>query len=213
MSTKIRNVMLALSVSLALGAASPALAGEQGTPPQPVNSERSAGTALDDASITASVKSQLLADDRTEGLDINVDTHKGRVTLRGGADSQEDKDAATAIASAVSGVVSVENLIVVAPEGSDARIAANEATASGKLRASADQASETVDDGWITAKIKTQLLADSSIKGTLIEVSTEDNVVSLTGVLPSNEMRAKAILLAEQTKGVRDVRADDLIVR
>ena len=108
--------------------------------------ERSVGQTVEDATITAAVKTALLADTRTEGFDINVDTHAGKVTLSGGADTVADKDAATELASAVEGVVSVDNQLIVAAEGTELRTDANAATLSGEVRAATEDATDGVDE-------------------------------------------------------------------
>ncbi|MCK7593238.1 BON domain-containing protein [Pseudomarimonas salicorniae] len=199
---------LFLSLSLALGTAGLAL------PLHAANdADRTVGTVIDDATITASVKTKLLEDERTEGFDINVDTRNGVVTLRGGADSLADKSAAETLARSVDGVTGVTNLIVVAAEGTVARTEANSATASGEVRKGAKTAAEATEDGWLTTKVKTQLLADDDIKGLDIDVDTKGNVVHLSGVVPTAEMRARAIATAERTEGVVSVDASRLVVR
>jgi hyperosmotically inducible periplasmic protein len=206
MNRYIARTALSLALALSLGVAIPALAG---SPEQP----RSVGTAIDDAAITASVKTALLDDERTEGFDINVDTKAGRVTLRGGADSLTDRAAATDIALRVKGVIAVDNQILVAKDGSEARQDANKATASGEVREALDETGDKIDDSWITAKVKSQLLADDDVKGLDINVDTKGNVVHLTGVVPTAQARNEAIAIARATKGVRDVNARDLVVR
>jgi osmotically-inducible protein OsmY len=174
--------------------------------------DRTAGQVLDDATITASVKTALLEDERTKGFDINVDTAKGHVTLKGGADSWAAKTAATEIARKASGVVAVDNQLVIAATGSDARQEANRATASGEVRNALDETGDVVDDGWINSKVKTQLLASSEVSGLAINVDTKDNVVWLKGTVPTNTARATAIQIATSTKGVKSVNADQLVV-
>lgn len=71
--------------------------------------ERSAGETLDDQRITAEVKSRLVADQGFAGLDINVDTFKKVVTLRGFVARNEQAERAVEIASSVSGVRDVES--------------------------------------------------------------------------------------------------------
>mgnify|MGYP005749840431 CR=1 FL=1 len=176
-------------------------------------SQRTAGQTIDDATITASVKAKLLADERTKGFDINVDTVRGQVTLNGGADSAGSKQAATELARTVEGVVGVDNRLVVATPGSEARQAANTATASGEVRSAMSETGEAIDDGWITTKVKSQLMAESDVPGTEITVETKNNIVHLRGVVESNAVRAEAIRIAETTEGVRGVEADNLIVR
>ena len=72
-----------------------------------------AGTAIDDSTITAKVKTALLADPDVKGLKIDVDTKNGVVTLKGTADKPANRDRAVAIAKDTGGVKSVENQLVV----------------------------------------------------------------------------------------------------
>jgi osmotically-inducible protein OsmY len=175
--------------------------------------ERTAGQAIDDAAITASVKAKLLEDDRTEGFDINVDTRNGRVTLKGGTDSLADKTIAGDIARGTDGVVAVDNQLTVAAPGTDARQQANEATASGEVRETLSDAGEVINDAWITSKVKTQLVADEDIAGLDITVETKDNRVHLIGDVPNAEVRAEAVRIAQTTQGVAGVDASRLVVR
>jgi len=207
MNRTIKNTALSLAIALSFAVALPVTAENDNHP------QRSAGTVIDDASITASVKTALLADERTEGFDINVDTKSGHVVLKGGADSIDDRAAAAEIAQNVEGVVSIDNQIVVARDGSEARQEANKATASGEVREVADEAGDKIDDSWITAKVKSQLLADDDVKGLDIDVDTKANVVWLKGVVPSTAARNEAIAIARNTKGVRDVNAGKLVIR
>ncbi len=70
---------------------------------------RTAGEAVSDAAITADVKTRLLADSRTDGLKIDVDTQSGVVYLSGDVNSSEQITVAEIIAKQVKGVESVEN--------------------------------------------------------------------------------------------------------
>ena len=72
-----------------------------------------AGKALDDAAVTAKVKSALVTEPNLKALSINVDTTAGIVTLRGTADSAEAKQKAEQVASTVEGVRSVRNELIV----------------------------------------------------------------------------------------------------
>jgi hyperosmotically inducible protein len=243
-----------LATALAMGfAAVPAYAGDT-----PAAAERSAEQMATDAAITASLKTKLLADTRTEGFDINVDTFNGVVTLSGGADTEADKAAATELANTVDGVVLIKNELVVAADGSQARTNANDATLSGEIREEVEDATDGMDeehnnvvnnagedtdtdgdgaadanriesdidgdatitadgtppggDAWITSKVKAQLLADSAVEGTEINVDTVDQVVTLSGTAASAAARQKAIELAAATGGVKLVIADNLVV-
>jgi len=80
------------------------------------DAERDFGTALSDATTTAQVKSKLLWNTNTDGLDINVDTMYGRVTLEGTADSENSKRLAERLARDTNGVVAVDNRLVISPD-------------------------------------------------------------------------------------------------
>lgn len=68
---------------------------------------------VQDATITAAVKSKLLWDNNTEGLDIKVDTDDGVVTLKGDVASEANKDLAEQIARNTHGVQKVDNRLEV----------------------------------------------------------------------------------------------------
>jgi hyperosmotically inducible periplasmic protein len=78
--------------------------------------ERAAATAVnavDDAAITARVKTAVLAEPGLKSLQIGVDTFNGVVTLSGTVDTPDLKDRAAGIAHSVDGVRSVvDNLAV-----------------------------------------------------------------------------------------------------
>lgn len=200
----LKSSLLAFAIAASLGAC-------MGTNDN-ARSPRSLATTLDDASITAAVKSMLLADERTKGFDINVNTSKGVVILRGGADSVRAKLDATRIAGSADGVRRVDNRLVVATDDSERRQDADTATASGDVREAMDESGDGIDDAWITSKVKAQLLADTSVAGTKIDVDTQANVVTLSGTTRTNAERLTAIRIATATRGVHHVEAGRLIV-
>jgi hyperosmotically inducible protein len=79
--------------------------------------ERTAGEIADDAAITASVKTRLIAERSVRALDINVDTRYKIVTLNGKVSSVAAKNRAIEIAKMVSNVKKViSNLKIVTVE-------------------------------------------------------------------------------------------------
>ena len=70
---------------------------------------RSTGRYVDDASITAAVKSKLIGDEAVKARNINVDTYNGVVQLSGFVESTQEASQAVALAEQVEGVKSVEN--------------------------------------------------------------------------------------------------------
>jgi len=76
---------------------------------------KSAGTNVDDASITAAVKTNLASNRGMQTLtSVDVDTNNGVVSLNGVVDSQAAKQRAAEIARQTSGVTQVVNNLQVA---------------------------------------------------------------------------------------------------
>jgi len=73
------------------------------------------GDKVDDAVVTASVKTEIAKDSELSALKINVDTSGGNVALRGTAPSMAAKEHATTLAGAVKGVTSVDNQLSIEP--------------------------------------------------------------------------------------------------
>ena len=69
-------------------------------------------------------------------------------------------------------------------------------------------ASASVDDASITARVKTTLLNDPQVNATKIDISTSNGVVTMTGSVRSQPERERAIQLAWQVSGVKDVKAN-----
>jgi osmotically-inducible protein OsmY len=71
------------------------------------------GVAADDTEITTRVKAAIFAEAGLKTLQISVETMKGVVTLSGSVDLQSHSNTANLLASAVAGVSSVNNQLVV----------------------------------------------------------------------------------------------------
>lgn len=79
----------------------------------PEGADRTFGTWIDDATTTASVKSRLLGNENTKGLQIDVDTRGDQVTLSGEVASAQEKALAEEVALSTGDVQSVRNQLVV----------------------------------------------------------------------------------------------------
>ncbi len=160
-------------------------------------SARGYGEVIDDATISAAVKSKLLWSKHTDGLDTDVETKLGRVTLKGTADSAESRDLAGRLAMNTRGVESVDNQMSVRTGKSDMRTAANDA-------------GRDISDSWITTKVKSTYMYSSNVRGSDIAVSTNSGIVTLTGKVDSGAERALAIELANNIRGVKSVESRGL---
>ena len=175
-----------------------------------------------DAGITTAVKSKLAADDTVKAYRIDVDTKSRVVTLNGKVDNARARSRAVEIAKATEGVADVvDNLTVVAgvtpPGGVDdaalnrARDAATRDSTTtadantGKGDGTVGTAGAAVGDAALTAKVKTKFLADTSISGLKIDVDTKNDVVTLSGTVPTAAEKRKAVEVARATDGVKSV--------
>jgi osmotically-inducible protein OsmY len=75
--------------------------------------QESTGQYVDDSTITAKVKAEILGDPALKVFDIGVETFKGTVQLSGFVNSAEVRDRAAVVAKGVSGVKSVKNDLIV----------------------------------------------------------------------------------------------------
>jgi len=76
-----------------------------------------ASVAVTDATIVTKINAALMADERLKTTKIDVRAEDGRVTLTGTAPDAGSQARATSLASAVHGVRSVDNQLVVARNG------------------------------------------------------------------------------------------------
>ncbi|HET6604514.1 MAG TPA: BON domain-containing protein [Xanthomonadaceae bacterium] len=165
--------------------------------PGEASDDRDFADAVEDATITATVKSRLLWNDNTDGLDINVDTRMGHVTLNGTADSTASKDLATRLAMGTRGVHGVDNRLTVETEAAkDARQARDDRGLD-----------DAITDSWITTKVKSALLYSKNVDGMDLTVETSDGVVTIGGAASSKAERDLAVEIARDIKGVRQVNA------
>ena len=134
----------------------------------------------------------------TDGLTTDVDTQRGRVTLRGTADSAIAKDFALRLALNTRGVTTVDNqLMVVIPQ----------TTVASTVKKTTKTTGQGISDSWITAKVKSTFLYSSNVDGNDITVNTSGGVVTLSGKVSSGAERALAIELAKNVRGVHHVNA------
>jgi osmotically-inducible protein OsmY len=70
---------------------------------------------------------------------------------------------------------------------------------------------EYIDDTVVTSRVKSVLLNDPNVSGLAINVETYRGTVQLSGFVKSASERNRAVQLAREVKGVRQVRNDMLI--
>jgi len=102
------NVTNALLMSLAMGIVGMPMAMADVASDTKTTAYEESQTPVSDTWITTKVKGDLLVTEEVKGLDINVSTTNGVVTLAGLLDSQAQVDKAVAVTKAIKGVKSVE---------------------------------------------------------------------------------------------------------
>ena len=167
-----------------------------------ISTEPSLSQRFDDATLAATVKSKLLWNSNTEGLDIKVSAANGTVSLTGSAQSAEAKELAGRLAANTDGVREVNNLLSVSAVDSTAA----------KVQNAADKTAVAISDTWITSKVKSSFIYSRNLDGLNIFVDTQKGMVSLSGSVLSNAEKQLAIETARNIRGVRGVDADALRV-
>lgn len=109
-------VAAAAALSVVMFAGSAALA-DEGRKERGTASE--SAQPVDDTWITTKVKASLLAESNVSGLDIDVETVNGVVTLRGDVDDATQIEKARAVASDIEGVSRVDTSALVVARGGE----------------------------------------------------------------------------------------------
>ncbi len=154
-----------------------------------------------DATATAAVKSKLLWNRNLRGLDIQVRTEDGVTTLSGMVGSEEERALANRLARNTRGVDDVRNELTIEPE------------LERPVRDAVDDATATLSDVWISTKVTSSLVFTQNVRARAIQVSTDDGVVELIGLVDSSAERELAVEVAEGIRGVQRVDATNLVVR
>ena len=66
-------------------------------------------------------------------------------------------------------------------------------------------AGQAITDGWITMKIHAQFVTEEALDGSDIDVDTRNGVVTLTGTIPTEAGRTRAVAIVKATEGVKNV--------
>ncbi|MFV0477207.1 MAG: BON domain-containing protein [Parahaliea sp.] len=146
--------------------------------------ERTMGRQIEDETVEVKALVNIrAADERFDKAHLSAVSYNGFVLLVGQVVDQELKDKASNVVREIRGVRRIYNELEIA------------APSSGMTRTA---------DTWITAKVKSWLLANSSTPGLRIKVVTENGVVYLMG-LASKEEAQRITDVAANLSGVQRV--------
>ena len=176
--------VLGLCVLLASVGCAPALIGAGAAGGYAVGTDgRTVGDQLDDATITANIKTKMADDPVVNAADVDADTSEGHVILTGVVKTEKESERAAEIARKVPGVKSVKNA----------------------LQIGSRTMGQYLDDKMLVSKIKGKLFDEPNIRSLSIDVDANLGVVSLTGVVKTREQKEKALELARSVPGTVDV--------
>jgi hyperosmotically inducible protein len=140
-----------------------------------------------DTEIVSSIEKNFSDDKTTSNLKVIVGSKKGKVSLAGHVNTDEEASKLVEIAESTSGVKDVD---------------------SSKLQVS--KSKHPLSDTEITAKVKgtyvrDKLFGDKPISVTGVKVETTNGVVYLTGDVETQVQASNAVKLAKKIKGVKRV--------
>ena len=158
--------------------------------------------SVGDGATSTAVKSRLLWNHSTSGLEIDVTSENGVVTLEGEIESVEMRKLAERLAADTNGVREVRNNLQVR----------NRDAASTELSAAlpAGIRMDSLNDAWITGKVRSLLLFTHGRAGSDIDVETVDGQVQLRGRVETAAKKRQTEETVRNVRGVRQVNAGAL---
>lgn len=177
-----------ISISLACVKGQPAENAPSNSNSNPTNT--AATEAVTGEELASRIKLELAANERTSGLDIDVQATGNNVTLAGTVATEEAKAAAAEVAAKFT--PAVNNQLQVAPETTQAEPVAN--------------------DKDIKVALEKIINEDEKISRLPLSWTVKEGVVSLDGIVETNEELAYAVQVISKIPGVKSVRKSSVTV-
>jgi osmotically-inducible protein OsmY len=183
---------LGLALIISLGSAPLAFATSQAPVPQKPS----------DAVLKDRIEYRLETNPVVEKYDLKIKVEAGSAVLTGTVATAAQKAEAARLAK-IDGITTVQNDVVVDKDA--------DRTLAERAKAGMTKTGEAITDAWITTKVKWFFVGEDLLKGSDINVDTNNHVVTLKGMVTSTAGRARAVALAQRTSGVHRV-VDQLTV-
>jgi len=141
---------------------------------------------------------------------VKVSVNGGVVTLSGMVGKDADRARAEKLAR-VPGVSRVQNNLksrekaTTAVAGTANTVADASKKGAKATKSAVSKTGEAITDEWIVTRIRTNVANDEALSGSDIKVDVKNNVVTLTGTVPTAAARAKALAVAKDVEGVSRV--------
>jgi len=172
-----------------------------------------AGTAAaSDNLLNSRIEERIHKDPSLRKRKIDVAVEGGVATLTGTVATDGERAKAKQLAT-IKGVARVDNRIVVdqAAATTGTAATAKEKTKEGaekvvdKTKEGLSKTGEVITDAWITTRVKSKFVGEDLLKGSDINVDTNDHIVTLKGTVMAAAARARAIEQAKEVEGVHKV--------
>ena len=151
--------------------------------------ERSIRTIIDDSVIATNTKTKLISDSLIKARYIDIDVLNGIVYIIGVVESVSQKRMAGDIARGIEGVKKVENQLIIGTTN----------------------IKQIIDNMILTSKIKTRFIKEPDIRATNVDIDTNNNIISLTGIIRSYQEREKIIFITESMSEGRRIKNNLLL--
>lgn len=184
--TRLRSLTLAglLGLLLALSGCAAMVGSAQQQPIKEDSTSRTTGSLIDDELIEIKGLVNIgKASDRLKRSHISITSYNGIVLLTGQVASEQDRQLAANTINKIRKVRKLHNELALA--GPTSTIVRS-------------------NDSWLTAKVKSKMLANKELMSMRIKVVTENGVVYLLGLV-TNGQASRAVDITRNTAGVQKV--------
>lgn len=163
-------------------------------------------TKVSDADVKSRLQKSLEQDAALKDSSIKVESvNQGTVVLTGTAKTVQDHLRAVSHARKIPGVKHVTSQVRVEDEQAAAKPAPGMETPKEKARGAGGDVAEELRDSRITADTKIRLMANDLTPARDINVDTNEGVVTLFGMVPSQKAKETASAEARKIRGVKKV--------
>jgi osmotically-inducible protein OsmY len=173
-----------------------------------------------DKTLDSRIEKSIHSDASLKKFNIDVSVDGGVATLTGTVATEADRGKAESLAK-VNGITRVDNRIVVdlsagTTKGTSGAIKEGAKTAGEKTAAGAKKVGEATKDGavkvgdevtdaYLISKLNADFVNEDLLKGSDINVDSDNQIVTLKGTVVTSAGRARAVAIAKGTKGVKRV--------
>jgi osmotically-inducible protein OsmY len=187
-------------------------------------------TAASDKSLDSRIEGRIHNDATLKKYEIDVSVDGGVATLTGTVATEADRGKAGNLAQ-IAGITRVDNKIIVdlnaGTKGTAGTVKEKTKEGAEKTKNGAEKAIDKTKDGakvvgektkdgavkvgdevtdaYLISKLHTDFVNETTLKGSDINVDSDDHVVTLKGTVMSEAGRTRAVQIAKNTKGVKRV--------